>query len=211
MFVTKQEIIAELKGTNCWKSLSANEKSFFLEYVSNGHNEVQAYKDVYIDDEETRVTKFIGKKAATIMAKPEFAECFEIYAEVLRNTVSMRANAHLFNYYYVLATYNILDFVDEYGAFKFLSIEDAKEQLGLKAIAITGIDTVMHPKDPTKTMTTVKFYDRGKALKELSKYTQFYGTGETDKGLSNISINSQVVTHSVEEDEFNRMRLGIAK
>ncbi len=212
MFITKEEIKSELKDEECWQELSPKEKRMFLEYCTNGHEEVLAYKEVYVDPQSDRVVKFPGKKAAEILAKQSFSECFEVYSEILREAVSMKANAHLWNQYYVMATWNILDFVDEIGQFKFKDIDEAREQLGIKALAIAGLDVAMHPRDPSKTMTIPKMMDKYKAMKELSRFTKFYGSEEAGGiGLGTISINSQLATVTVEGDEINRRRIGLGE
>lgn len=210
MFITKEEIKSELKEEDCWKNLSPKEKQMFLEYCTNGHDEVQAYKDVYIDPNAERVVKFPGKKAAEILAKPYFSDCFDIYAELLREAVSMKANAHLWNQYYIMSTWNILDYVDSIGAFKFESIEQAREQLGIKALAIAGLDVAMHPRDPSKTITVPKMVDKYKAMKELARFSKFYGSEESGgMGMGNLIVNTSLAEVSVDTDVQNRKRLGI--
>jgi len=212
VFITKEEIKQELDGEECWSALTPKEKRMFLIYCTNGHEEVEAFKDVYITEESTRVIKFPGKKAAEILAKEDFQECFSIYAETLREAVSTKANAFLFNQYFILSTYNVLDYVDSIGAFKFKSIEEAKEILGIKAMAITGLDVTMHPRDPDKTITVPKLADRYKAMKELARFTKYYGSEEAGGvGLGDVSISSKLARVTVEDDEVNRRRIGLGE
>lgn len=210
MFITKEEIRHELIEEECWKDLSPKEKKMFLTYCTNGQDELRAYMDVYADPDPERVIKTPGKKAQAILAKESFQECVAIYAEILREAVSTKANAWMFTRYFEIASANILDFVDEIGQFKFSSIEEAKEQLGAKALAIAKLDLTMHPKDADKTITVPVLYDRYKAMKELAKFTKYYGSEEAGGvGLGDITIHSQLATVTKETDEFNRKRLGI--
>lgn len=211
MFITKEEIKKELLEEDAWKALTPKEKEMFLIYCTNGHEEVEAYKDVYVKEDSDKVVKFPGKKAANIISKDEFQECFEVYAEILRDAVSMRTNAHLFNLYYMLSTYNILDYVDEIGAFKFKSIEEAKEILGLKALAIVGLDVTMHPKDPTKVITVPKLADRAKNMKELSKFSKFFGSEEAGgTGMGSVQLNTTMPGFDKDSDAKNREKYGLA-
>jgi hypothetical protein len=208
MLVTKFEIEQELKEEVSYKNLSPKEREMLLLYLTNGMDELEAYKDVYMSEESEKVVKFPGKVAAKIVAKPDFQDCIALYGDFLNMYASSRTNVHLYNMYVALATYSILDFVDEYGAFKFNSIQEAKDQLGIKASAITGFNVTMHPKDPEKIMTVPILADRMKAMKELSKFSKFLGEmSESEQGLSNITVNTSLATISIEDDERRRREL----
>jgi len=169
---------------------------------------------VYVDEESERAVTNPAKKAAKILAKEAFSECLDIYAEILRETVSMRMNAHLFNMHYVCATWNILDFVDKWGAFKFKDMEEAKEILGIKALAIEGFTVTMHPRDPDVVMTVPTMANRAKNMKELAKFSKFYGEldgGAGGKGLGAITLITDPVPFNKNIDEINRGRLGIVE
>lgn len=210
MFITKEEIKKELKDEDCWKELKPKEKEFFLYYCTNGLDLVSAFKEVYCSEDSSRTVKFPAKKAAEIRAKESFNECYEIYCNILQEYASARTNAHFFNQYFYMATYNVLDFVDEIGAFKFKSIKDAKEILGPKAMALTGLDVTMHPRDPNKTITVPKFCDRAKAMKELAKVTKLFGSEEgAGTGMGQVVINAEMATFNPEDDEKNRRKYNL--
>lgn len=210
MWINKEEILKEVEEEDCWKDLSPKERKMFLEYCVNGLDELAAYKEVYCNDDGERVVKFPGKKAATILAKDAFQECFEIYGEILQEVASTKTNAHLYTQYVIMATWNILDYVDFDGAFKFKDIEEAREVLGVKALAITGFNVSVHPKDSTKTMTVPILADRSKAMKELAKFSKFYGAEESGgKGLGTITVDLGDAVFSKEKEIERRKELGV--
>lgn len=210
MFLTKEEIKKELKDEDCWKDLKPKEREMFLLYCTNGHEEVEAFKDVYCREDSERTVKFPGKKAAEVLAKEAFSECFEIYAEVLRDMASLKTNAHLYNQYLAMATYNALDFIDVEGNFKFQSVEEAKERLGIKAMALTGLEVTMHPRDPSITMIVPKFCDRHKAMKELARFSKFYGSEEAGgKGLGTITVDLGDAVFDKAVEDKRRKELGV--
>lgn len=213
MFITKEEIKNELKDEECWKKgLSKNEKEMFLIYCTNGHEELHAFEDVYMREDVTRKIKFPGIMANEIVAKEAFQDCIAIYADILREAVSTKANAWMFNQYYAIATANHLDFVDEIGQFKFKSIKEAQEILGIKALAIERLEVTAHPRDPKSIMTVPKLYDKFKAMKELAKFTKFYGSEEAGGvGLGEVSISSKLAVVNKEDDEVNRRRIGLGE
>lgn len=210
MFITKEEIKKELKDEDCWKELKPKEREMFLRYCTNGHEEVEAFKDVYCTEDAERKVRFPAKKAAEIMAKEAFNECFEIYADLLQEFAATRTNAHLYNNYLIIATANILDYTDNIGQFKFKDIEEARERLGAKALAIEKLELTAHPRDPNSTITVPKLYDKFKAMKELAKFSKFYGEeAGGGAGLGDISISSHLATVTKFDDEKNRQRLGV--
>ena len=208
MFLNKEEVKKELHEKECWKSLTPKEKKMFLVYVTNGLDEVEAYNDIYVDEDASRVIKFPAVKASQVTAKEDWQECFQIYAEVLQEVASVKTNAHLYNQYVIMATYNILDYVDMYGAFKFKTIEEAKEKLGVKALAIVGFDVSVHPRDPKAVMTVPKLADRMKAMDKLSKFSKFFGEQELGgSALSSITVNTSLAEISIEDDDKKRAEL----
>jgi hypothetical protein len=210
VWINKEEILKEVEEEDCWKDLSAKEKKMFLAYCVNGLDYVKAYKDVYMDTESSRVVKFPGDKAAIIVAKDSFQECFEIYGEALQEAASTKTNAHLYNQYVIMATANLLDYVDEIGQFKFKSIQEAKDILGEKALAIVGFQVSVHPKDPKKTMTVPVLADKMKAMKELAKFSKLFGEAESGgKGLGTISIDLGNAVFNKEEEDRKRKELGV--
>ena len=211
MFITKVEITKELVEEDCWVRLSPKEKKMFLAYCINGLDENEAYKDVYVDEDSDRANQFPAKKAAKIVAKDDFQECFDIYAELLRETAAVKTNAHLFNIYWNMACYSVFDFIDENGEFRYKSVEEAQERLGIKAVAIQSIDTTMHPRDPDRTIRKVNFVSREKALKELAKFSKFYGEQEAGggAGMGQIIINAANPEFNPEDDEKNRREFGL--
>lgn len=208
MFITKEEIKSELKDEECYLNLSPKEKKFLLEYLTNGLQGTTAYLEVYTDNQ--RVIKFPGKKANEIIAKPDFQDCFNLYSDIIRKIAPDKVNAQLFNLFWHQAFYNVFDFIKRDGSFKFDTIEDAKEQLGMKAMAIQGIETVMHPRDPNKTMTMVKFINRDKAAKEISKYTKFLGeeTG-AGSGMGQVVIKAEMQPFDPSEDDRRRKEFNL--
>ena len=209
MFITKAEITKELVEEDCWVRLSPKEKKMFLAYCINGLDENEAYKDVYVDEDSDRANPFPAKKAAKIVAKDDFQECFDIYAELLRETAAVKTNAHLFNIYWNMACYSVFDFIDENGEFRYKSVEEAQERLGIKAVAIQSIDTTMHPRDPDRTIRKVNFVSREKALKELAKFSKFYGEqeGSAGSGLDQVIVNTSAATYTKEQDDARRKEL----
>lgn len=210
MFITQELLKSELKEEDCWLELSPKEKKMFLEYATNGMQALQAYEKVYIDEESDRVVKFPGKKANAIVAKNCFQECINLYAELIKEHAMANTNAQLFNTCWHLAFYNVFDFINEDGSFKFESVEEAKEILGIKALAITGIETTMHPKFPDKTITTVKFINRQKYMDYLTKVTKFLGEESgAGTGMGQVIVNAQMASFNPEDDEVNRKRYGL--
>jgi hypothetical protein len=210
VWINKEEILKEVQEEDCWKDLTPKEKKMFLAYCTNGLDYVKAFEDVYMSSESDRAVKFPGKKAAVIIAKDAFQECFEIYGEILQEVASTKTNAHLYNQYVIMCTWNILDYVDFNGAFKFKNIEEAKDKLGEKALAIVGFQVSVHPKDPTKTMTVPVMADKMKAMKELAKFSKFFGEAESGgKGLGLITVDLGDAVFSKEAEKKRREELGI--
>lgn len=209
MFITKEEIKKAIKGEDCWKDLSPREQKMFLLYCTNGLEETSAYLDVYQREDKKRVIKFPGKLAADILAKQSFQACFNLYSGLIAEIAPTKVNAQLFNVYYNQAFYNIFDFMDENGEFRYTSVQEAKERLGPKAVAIQSIDTTMHPKDPNRVVRKVTFISRAKAMKELSRFTKFIeeesGAGS---GMGNVVMNVQMPSFDPKEDEVNRKKYG---
>jgi hypothetical protein len=210
MFISKEEIKSELKEEECFNLLTPKERTMFLAYCTNGLNLVDAYKFAYEDPTGQTTLKNPGKKSGTVASKEAWRDCFDIYGEMLRELATMVTNVQLYHMYAAMATYNIFDYVDEYGAFKFDDMDQAKEILGIKAYAIRKVTTQMHPKDPDVTMTTVEFVDRQKAMEQLAKYTKFLGTDEAGgAGIGHISIQTGNAEFRPEDDAMLRKKYGL--
>lgn len=213
MFISKERIENELKDEEEFKNMTPKERRFFLEYCTNGFKALDAYYDVFEPETKQRVVKFPGSKAEAIVAKPDFEYCFDLFSDLLQSMVAKKTNAELFNHYYTLATYNPLDFMNEEGEFAFESIEEAKEILGHKAICITGLSKEAHPKDPSITVIKVQLYNRSTALKELSKFSQFFGSDAVGgHGFADININLGSNSNSnptLEDDQKMRDKYGL--
>lgn len=213
MFLSKERIEHELKDEQEYKDLTPKEKRFFLEYCTNGFLALEAYYDVYEPETKTRLVKFPGSKAEGIVASPNFEYCFDLFSDLLQSMVAKKTNAEIFNHYYTLATYNPLDFMNEEGEFAFDSIQTAKEILGQKAICIVGLSRESHPKDPSITIVKVQLYNRSVALKELAKFSRFFGSDEVGgHGFAdiNISLGSNMNDKpTLEDDQKARDKYGL--
>jgi hypothetical protein len=210
VFITKEEIRNELKDEECWKALPPKEKKFFLQYCINGLDGTEAYKDVYMSNESGRTVKFPGKKANEIIAKDEVQECFEIYGDLVKETAPSKVNMQIFNLLYNQAFYSPFDFMDTQGEFLYDTVEEAKEKLGVKALAIKEITTTMHPKDPDRVVKKVIFHNRSKAVDALSKYTQFIEKeNQAGSGMGQVVLTTQMPKFDPADDEVNRKRYGL--
>jgi hypothetical protein len=186
----KEEIRKQIKDEIAWSELSPKERKFFLNYVTNGHKPQEAYLEAYKnEDDPTREIKYPDHKAQRILAKDSFRECYELFAGLLQSIVATKSHPMIYEHYMILATYDIFDYIDTDGYFKYKSIDEARAALGKKAIVITGIETTMHPKNPAITVQTVKLYPRDKALEKLAKFVKFYGAEDIGGGTSMPDIN----------------------
>lgn len=213
MFISKQEITQALKDEGVLTNLSPKNREFFLEYCINGHNAEQAFLDTIGSDQSERVIKYPGEKANEIVAKEEFRECFEVYVDLLKEIAGVKTNSSIFNVYQAMSFYNPLDYLNDQGEFKFDSVEDAKEQLGIKALAIKSIDLSAHPRDPNAVIRTVTFVDRFKSLKELQRFSKFIDEAETGgPAMPTVHIDLGHNNTFNPEDEEQKMReLGLVK
>ena len=212
MFISKQEITQALKDEGMLTNLTPKNREFFLEYCINGHDALQAYLDTMVDESSGRTNKFPGEKANEIVAKQEFRECFEVYVELLKDIAGVKTNSSIFNVYQVMAFYNPLDYLDDTGQFKYTSIDEAKEQLGIKALAIKSIDLSVHPRDPKAVLRTITFVDRFKSLKELQRFSKFIDEAESGgEKLGNITIDLGNEQFSIESENKRRQELNIVE
>ncbi len=210
MFISKERIERELKDEDDWNALTPKEKRMFLLYCTNGFDGLKAYVEVYDPENRERVVKFPGSKAEAIVAKVEFENCLEIYGNLLKEMASSKINSQLFLYYCNLAFYNICDYVNERGEFRFESMEEAREVLGSKAVAIVGIHTELHPKDPSIEITKVSLFPREKAMRELQRFSKFMGEEMNGAvAMPNINIDLGDARFDPKMDEINAQRYKI--
>ncbi len=214
MFISKERIERELKDEDDWNALTPKEKRMFLLYCTNGFDGLKAYMEVYDPENRERVVKFPGSKAEAIIAKVEFENCLEIYGNLLKEMASTKVNNQIFLYWTSLAFYNIFDYIDTEGNFRYESIEEAKEILGeAKCAPILGITKTLHPKDASIEIHTVSLYPRDKALLQLQKFSSFFGEDVGGgNGFANINFNmgnGDFVLPTKEADEAKREKYGL--
>lgn len=211
MVISKQEITQALKEEGVLTELSPSNRKFFLEYCINGHDALQAFKDTIGLDQSNRVIKEPGIKANEIVAKAEFRECFEVYVDLLKEIAGVKTNSSIFNIYQAMAFYNPLDFLSDSGEFKYSSIKEAKEQLGIKAMAIKSIDLAAHPRDPNAVIRTVTFVDRFKSLKELQKFSKFIDEAESGagSGMGQVVIKAEMQAFDPKNDQVLREKYNL--
>ena len=211
MFVSKERIERELKDEEAFKEMTPKERRMFIVYCTNGFDALQAYNDVYAPEDKIRIIKFPGSKAETIVASENFEECLNIYGDMLKELAATRVNSEIFLYWTNLSFYDIFDYIDIDGSFKYESIDEAREILGpAKCAPILSIVKTLHPKDPSIEINTVNLFPREKALKELQRFSQFYkeeSTGAT--AMPNINIDLGNARFDPKMDEVNASKYKI--
>ncbi len=210
MFISREEIKSELKDEDCWKQLMPKEREMFLNYATNGLDQVKAYEEAYSDPQGLVTVKQPAKKAGIVCSKEAFRDAFDIYGEMLRELATLVTNVQLYHMYVAMATYNIFDFVDGDGAFKYDDVQHAKEILGIKAYALKGLAVAMHPKDIDATIVTPVFVDRQKAMEKLAQYTKFLGTDEAGgAGIGQVQIQTGNAEFRASDDAMLRKKYGL--
>ncbi len=210
MFISRYAIEAELKEEEDWGLLTPKQRQMFLNFCTNGMDEVKAYEEAYSAPDGLVTVKFPAKKASQIVATEQWRNCYDIFGEMIRELATMNTNIQLYQMYSAMANYSIFDFIDKDGAFKYDNMDHAKEILGIKAYALKGLDIKMHPKDVDATIVTPVFVDRQKAMDKLAQYTKFLGSEEAGgNGIGHISIQTGNAEFKASDDAMLRKKYGL--
>lgn len=159
--------------------LTLKQLRFIAAYIGNDFNAVEAYhacnsnKRTEKPNQGGCCNRTAAKKGLAILKNEKVQKALTAYMKEFIGDNKNKLEYLLLEQWYARANYKPSDIIDKEGQLILDKLEDYPPNLQR---CIESIETVMHPKDPTKKLTKVKLADRDKAATKLATYINMMHT-----------------------------------